>query len=236
MVGRRSQIGRPCSNAGRAMRVRLAGLQPRCFGRSVLQPQHRNDFGQGRVLRVRAYDGAMHWPQINHIQLLRYAGLFQYASVGTPFLRYGTVVEDLAAKQLPASYVHLWLGCYIVFGVVYWYLTSDLGARGRTPLRRGVQVQQAELPDPMADPARGEGIGVEHRDLDRRDRARRPRAPLGERVAPGHAVGRPLRIFARKLDFCGLGHGGTLRSAGGPNKRAGWHLRDESCHSGDSAP
>ena len=82
----------------------------------------------------------MPWPQINHIQLLRYAGLFQYASVGTPFLRYQTVVEDLAAKQLPASYVHLWLGCYVVFGVVYWYLTSDLGARGRTPLRRGVQI------------------------------------------------------------------------------------------------
>ena len=90
--------------------------------------------------RVRPYDGAMPWPQINHIQLLRYAGLFQYASVGTPFLRYQTVVEDLAAKQLPASYVHLWLGCYVVFGIVYWYLTSDLGARGRTPLRRGVQI------------------------------------------------------------------------------------------------
>ena len=82
----------------------------------------------------------MPWPQFNHIQLLRYAGLFQYASVGTPFLRYETVVEDLAQKQLPGSYVHLWLGCYIVFGVVYWYLTHDLGDRRRTPWRRGLQI------------------------------------------------------------------------------------------------
>lgn len=82
----------------------------------------------------------MTWAQFNHIQLLRYAGLFQYASVGTPFLRYQVVVDDLAAKQLPASYVHLWMGCYIVFGIVYWYLTRDLDARGRTPLRQGMQI------------------------------------------------------------------------------------------------
>jgi len=82
----------------------------------------------------------MPWPQFNHIQLLRYAGLFQYASVGTPFLRYDTVVEDLAQKQLPGSYVHLWLACYVVFGVVYWYLTHDLGDRRRTPLRRALQI------------------------------------------------------------------------------------------------
>ena len=72
--------------------------------------------------------------------MLRYAGLFQYASVGTPFLRYPALVEDLAQKQLPTAYVPLWLGCYIVFGVVYWYLTSDLGDRRRTRLRRAVQI------------------------------------------------------------------------------------------------
>ena len=87
-----------------------------------------------------AYHADMPWPQFNHIQLLRYAGLFQYASVGTPFLRYQTVVEDLAQKQLPGSYVHLWLACYVVFGVVYWYLTHDLGDRRRTPLRRALQI------------------------------------------------------------------------------------------------
>lgn len=83
---------------------------------------------------------AMPWPHFDHIQLLRYAGLFQYASVGTPFLRYPALVEDLAQKQLPTAYVPLWLGCYIVFGVVYWYLTSDLGDRRRTRLRRAVQI------------------------------------------------------------------------------------------------
>lgn len=87
-----------------------------------------------------AYDGAMPWPKFDHIQLLRYAGLFQYASVGTPFLRYDTLVEEVAQRQLPASYVPLWLACYIVFGVVYWYLTSDLGDHGRTPWRRAMQV------------------------------------------------------------------------------------------------
>jgi signal transduction histidine kinase len=83
---------------------------------------------------------AMPWPHFDHIQLLRYAGLFQYASVGTPFLRYPALVEDLAQKQLPTAYVPLWLACYIVFGVVYWYLTSDLGDRRRTRLRRAVQI------------------------------------------------------------------------------------------------
>ena len=82
----------------------------------------------------------MTWPRFNHVQLLRYAGLFQYASVGTPFLRYQTVVEDLAQKQLPTAYVHLWLACYVVFGVVYWYLTHDLGDRRRAPLRQAVQI------------------------------------------------------------------------------------------------
>ena len=76
----------------------------------------------------------------NHIQLLRYAGLFQYASVGTPFLRYPALVEDLALKQLPTAYAPLWLGCYLVFGVVYWYLTRDLGDRRRTLSRRVLQI------------------------------------------------------------------------------------------------
>lgn len=82
----------------------------------------------------------MPWPKFDHIQLLRYAGLFQYASVGTPFLRYQTLVEELAQRQLPTSYVPLWLACYVVFGVVYWYLTSDLGEQRRTPWRRAMQI------------------------------------------------------------------------------------------------
>ncbi|MEP7096436.1 MAG: sensor histidine kinase [Dokdonella sp.] len=82
----------------------------------------------------------MSWPQFNHIQLLRYAGLFQYASVGTPFLRYQSLVDDISAKRLPGAYVPLWIGCYIVFGIVYWYLTRDLGDRHRTRFRRALQI------------------------------------------------------------------------------------------------
>ena len=82
----------------------------------------------------------MAWPRFNHIQLLRYAGLFQYASVGTPFLRYPSLVADLAQKQLPTLYAPLWLACYIVFGIVYWYLTGDLGDRRRTRFRRVIQI------------------------------------------------------------------------------------------------
>ena len=82
----------------------------------------------------------MSWPQFNHIQLLRYAGLFQYACVGTPFLRYESLAEDLAQKQLPAAYLYFWLASYAVFGIVYWYLTSDLGDRRRTRFRRALQI------------------------------------------------------------------------------------------------
>lgn len=92
----------------------------------------------------------MPWPQFNHIQLLRYAGLFQYASVGTPFLRYQSLVEDSAAKHLPGAYVPLWIGCYIVFGIVYWYLTRDLGDRHRTRFRRAMQIALLVVLNAMA--------------------------------------------------------------------------------------
>ncbi len=82
----------------------------------------------------------MTFSQFNHIQLLRYAGLFQYACVGTPFLRYQTVIEDLARQGLPTAYASLWLGCYLLFGLVFWFLTRDLGEKPRSPLRRAVQI------------------------------------------------------------------------------------------------
>lgn len=83
----------------------------------------------------------MNWrPSLNHIQLLRYAGLFQYLTVGTPFLRYPTIVEELAQKQLPASHAQAWLACYLVFGIVYWHLTRDLGRPRPALAARVVQV------------------------------------------------------------------------------------------------
>lgn len=72
---------------------------------------------------------AMNWPRLNHVQLLRYAGLFTYACVGFPFLRYQFLVEDMLRQQRPAFYVDLWLGCYVLFGLVFWFLTHNLGMR-----------------------------------------------------------------------------------------------------------
>jgi signal transduction histidine kinase len=82
--------------------------------------------------------GAMAWPQFNHVQLLRFAGLFTYACVGFPLLRYQTLVDEALLKQQPAYYVDLWLACYFLFGLVFWFLTHNLGVRRPTwPERLG---------------------------------------------------------------------------------------------------
>ncbi len=82
--------------------------------------------------------GGMAWPQFNHIQLLRYAGLFTYACVGIPLLRYDALVEEMLLKQRPGYYVDLWLACYFLFGLVFWFLTHNLGVRRPTwPERLG---------------------------------------------------------------------------------------------------
>ncbi|MEO5561474.1 MAG: hypothetical protein ABIO49_16045, partial [Dokdonella sp.] len=54
----------------------------RFFSVSVRSIRPNSDFGQVTPTQRHAYDGRMSWPHFNHIQLLRYAGLFQYASVG----------------------------------------------------------------------------------------------------------------------------------------------------------
>ena len=80
----------------------------------------------------------MAWPQFNHVQLLRYAGLFTYACVGIPLIRYDALVEEMLVKQRPGYYVDLWLACYFLFGLVFWFLTHNLGARRPTwPERLG---------------------------------------------------------------------------------------------------
>jgi signal transduction histidine kinase len=80
----------------------------------------------------------MAWPQFNHVQLLRYAGLFTYACVGIPLLRYEALVEEMLVKQRPGYYVDLWLACYFLFGLVFWFLTHNLGVRRPTlPKRLG---------------------------------------------------------------------------------------------------
>ena len=80
----------------------------------------------------------MAWPQFHHVQLLRYAGLFTYACVGIPLIRYDALVEEMLVKQRPGYYVDLWLACYFLFGLVFWFLTHNLGARRPTwPERLG---------------------------------------------------------------------------------------------------
>jgi len=72
------------------------------------------------------------------VQLLRYAGLFTYACVGIPLLRYEALVEEMLVKQRPGYYVDLWLACYFLFGLVFWFLTHNLGVRRPTlPKRMG---------------------------------------------------------------------------------------------------
>jgi signal transduction histidine kinase len=82
----------------------------------------------------------MAWPQFNHAQILRYAGLFTYACVGIPLLRYQTLVDEQLLKQRPGYYVDLWLACYFLFGLVFWFLTHNLGARRPTWLERFGQI------------------------------------------------------------------------------------------------
>ena len=86
------------------------------------------------------YDPAMPLPHFNHIQLLRYASLFTYACVGIPLLRHDTLVAEMLERGWPAWYYELCLGCYLVFGLVFWFLTHDMGVRHPTRLRRVGQI------------------------------------------------------------------------------------------------
>lgn len=82
----------------------------------------------------------MPMPHFNHIRLLRYASLFTYACVGIPLLQYDTVVADLLDRGRPGYFYDLWLGSYLAFGLVFWFLTQDMGSRNASGLRRLVQV------------------------------------------------------------------------------------------------
>lgn len=70
----------------------------------------------------------MRWPFFNHIRLLRYAGFFTYLSVGTPLIT-NWATERLSQLQRPNFSLLLWTLCYLVFGLMYWLLTSNLGSR-----------------------------------------------------------------------------------------------------------
>jgi signal transduction histidine kinase len=76
----------------------------------------------------------------NHVALLRYAGLFTYACVGVPLVSQGWMSARIAEartqdhlNQVQNVRSHadllLWAASYAVFGIVYWFLTRNLGSR-----------------------------------------------------------------------------------------------------------
>ncbi|MGH8165180.1 MAG: hypothetical protein ACREP1_12685, partial [Rhodanobacteraceae bacterium] len=78
---------------------------------------------------------------LNHIRLLRYAGLFTYACVGVPLISRDWMLARLGGSQVQSQLdqlqqqtrthtdVLLWAASYVIFGVVYWLLTRNLGSR-----------------------------------------------------------------------------------------------------------
>ena len=70
----------------------------------------------------------MRWPFFNHIRLLRYAGFFTYLSVGTPLIT-NWATDRLNQLHRPNFALLLWTLCYLVFGLMYGLLTSNLGSR-----------------------------------------------------------------------------------------------------------
>ncbi|MBS0571468.1 MAG: sensor histidine kinase [Proteobacteria bacterium] len=67
----------------------------------------------------------MRFASFNHVQLLRYAGLFTWACVGIPLLRRYWLSEDGNTAIEIAGW---WLS-YLAFGLSYWLITRDLGKR-----------------------------------------------------------------------------------------------------------
>jgi signal transduction histidine kinase len=69
--------------------------------------------------------------RLSHTQLLRYAGLFTWAVVGIPLLLNNWYFPEGDPEQLLASAPDIYKStiAYFVFGVAYWLVTRDLGAR-----------------------------------------------------------------------------------------------------------
>ena len=84
-------------------------------------------------------------PQVNfsHIRLLRFAGLFTYLCVGTPLLTQWAS-DRLNQLHRPGFSLLVWTLCYLMFGLLYWAVTYDLGSRRYVGVRLlGVLVMSA---------------------------------------------------------------------------------------------
>jgi len=68
----------------------------------------------------------MRSPPLNHISLLRFTGLFTYASSGVPLL--STAWRSADVQTGSPEYV-AWCVAYAIFGLAYWFATLDLGRR-----------------------------------------------------------------------------------------------------------
>ncbi len=99
----------------------------------------------------RGLRGVGAWPMMcgmfqanfSHIRLLRFAGLFTYLCVGTPLLTQWAS-DRLNQLHRPGFSLLVWTLCYLVFGVLYWAVTYDLGSRRHVGLRLlGVLVMSA---------------------------------------------------------------------------------------------
>ena len=114
------------------------------YARPVRSPPGRDKAAPGR--RAAAAAGLPYHPPVsrhalNHIRLLRYAGLFTYACVGVPLVSRDWMLARLGDSQAQDQLsqlqqqtrthtdVLLWAACYVVFGVAYWLLTRNLGSR-----------------------------------------------------------------------------------------------------------
>jgi len=76
----------------------------------------------------------MQLSNFNHVRLLRYAGLFTYLCVGTPLIT-SWAAERVSLLHRPNLALLMWTLCYLLFGLLYWVVTSNLGQRRYQGLR-----------------------------------------------------------------------------------------------------
>jgi signal transduction histidine kinase len=69
--------------------------------------------------------------RFDHVDWLRFAGLFTYACVGVPLV--SELSFDVQVVR-PSMYLGWWLS-YLIFGLSYWFLTRDLGLTRPLKLR-----------------------------------------------------------------------------------------------------